>query len=293
MILKVQNRITIYIFLLFVSRGILTAQTRDSSKNADIYRFAEFLYEQKDYERAAGEYLRFTYLNNGDLTDSILFKVANCNANVENWDKAEEYYNHLYTKFPSSDYLAKSKFNIALIHYSKKEYKTSLQLIDKYLSKQENILLQSDFKTLQALNLIHMAKWDQSHNVLKKINTKDPVVLSKAKTLVELSLKGQALKYKSPALAGIMSSVIPGTGKFYTKRNQDALYSLVLVGLMTWQAYDGFNEKGTKSVKGWLYASAGFIFYTGNIYGSVVSARLYNEKLNENIVQNVGVMYKF
>ena len=41
-----------------------------------------------------------------------------------------------------------------------------------------------------------------------------------------------------------------------------------------------FNEKGIESVYGWIMGTLSVGFYIGNIYGSVKSARLYNNNQN-------------
>jgi hypothetical protein len=80
---------------------------------------------------------------------------------------------------------------------------------------------------------------------------------------------------KSPALAGVMSAVIPGAGQAYVGAWQSAAYSFLINALFLSAAIE-LQNKG-------LYAtslSAGVVFsvtYIGGIISSVQSAKTYNK----------------
>ena len=100
-------------------------------------------------------------------------------------------------------------------------------------------------------------------------------------------------KYKSPALAVIMSAVIPGSGKAYSKRWGDALVSFLFIGTNAYTSYRAFNKKGIKSVNGWIFGSIAFSFYSANLWGSARAAKTYNSQMQkryqdnaENIIYN-------
>jgi hypothetical protein len=90
---------------------------------------------------------------------------------------------------------------------------------------------------------------------------------------------------KSPALAALMSAVVPGTGKAYSNNWKDGLVSLFFTAGMAFQSYRNFNKFGTNNHRGWIYGGIGLGFYLGNIYGSVKSTKDYNRK-NINVLQH-------
>jgi len=94
-------------------------------------------------------------------------------------------------------------------------------------------------------------------------------------------------KTKSPALALAFSSIVPGSGKFYTGDWKDGLIALSFVSLSAWQSYRGFKKNGVESLYGWLYGVASVSFYIGNLYGSVKSANMYNMRRQESFESNV------
>ncbi len=89
---------------------------------------------------------------------------------------------------------------------------------------------------------------------------------------------GIMLPRKSPLIAGIMSGLIPGSGRAYAHDYKDGIVSLIFVASTGYQAYRRFKDKGVKSVSGWIYGGLTLGFYIGNIYGSVSSAKMFNQK---------------
>jgi hypothetical protein len=86
-------------------------------------------------------------------------------------------------------------------------------------------------------------------------------------------------KYKSPALALIMSAILPGSGKAYSKRWGDAAVSFLFIATTGYASYRAFNKKGVRSFNGWFLGGIGFSFYASNLYGSFKSARNFNREV--------------
>jgi hypothetical protein len=85
------------------------------------------------------------------------------------------------------------------------------------------------------------------------------------------------------------STLIPGTGKIYTGRTADGVYSLVIIGLLAWQAYDGFEEDGVESVSGWVFGVPGALLYLANIYGSVKAVEVHNRRVHHDFLEQIQV----
>ena len=107
---------------------------------------------------------------------------------------------------------------------------------------------------------------------------------------MELLEKGQKQNLKSPALAGILSTVLPGSGKFYSKNWKDGLISFVFISALSFNSYRNFNKHGVNNYRGWLNSGLATGFYLGNIYGSVKSTKDFNKK-KINILQHEASNY--
>lgn len=82
---------------------------------------------------------------------------------------------------------------------------------------------------------------------------------------------------KNPVLAGIMSAIIPGSGKMYVGEWGDGIMALVTTGLFAFLAYDNF--RADHNTRAWIFTGLGAFFYAGNVYGSVAAAQIYNAKI--------------
>lgn len=112
------------------------------------------------------------------------------------------------------------------------------------------------------------------------------ILSEKSPQLYSLTQSFQQLKYKKPILAMAMSSVLPGSGKAYSKRWGDASISFILVASSAFASYRAFKQKGMKSVNGWIFGGVAFSFYSSNIYGSYKAAKRYNEDIRKQFQNN-------
>jgi len=84
--------------------------------------------------------------------------------------------------------------------------------------------------------------------------------------------------YKSPSLAGILSAIIPGSGKMYVGEWGDGITALLTTSLFAFLAYDNF--RADHMTRAWIFTGLGAFFYAGNIYGSVASAQIFNARID-------------
>jgi len=122
--------------------------------------------------------------------------------------------------------------------------------------------------------------WEKSSELLLVLKNPNSIYYDNLYTLIA---GHHNIRYKSPFKAGLMSGVIPGSGKFYTKNWQDGVIAFIFVTANAWQSYRGFKKHGTKSAYGWIFGTLSAGFYIGNIFGSVKSAKRYNHKLDDEL----------
>ena len=96
--------------------------------------------------------------------------------------------------------------------------------------------------------------------------------------------------YKSPALAGMLSAIIPGTGKIYVGEWGDGITALLVTSLFAFLAYDNFQADHT--TRAWIFTGLGAFFYAGNIYGSIASAQIFNAKIEFEFNEGLNLFLK-
>jgi tetratricopeptide (TPR) repeat protein len=288
MILPRFMRFQLSCLIFSILSGALSAQ-ENYYDPVNILRFADNLYQEKDYIRAATEYERYlsdTYFE--ENSDSILFRLSLCYQKAGNFEKAVSRFKDIYYQNPPGGFKNEAEFQIAYCYFESGQYNKSLQFLNSLDTNFTEYRVQLD--NLAVLNYLYQKKWNDAYLVSRKVdsNEKYQPALSRV-ALNRLSAQGKELPRKSQTMAGVLSSIIPGSGKIYGHRYSDGIYSFVLVGISGWQAFKGFHKDGTKSTRGWIYGTLGTIFYAGNIYGSAVAVNIYNEKLEDDFIKGINV----
>ena len=93
--------------------------------------------------------------------------------------------------------------------------------------------------------------------------------------------------YKSPLLAAVFSSIIPGSGKVYADKLGDGIFAFLTTGVFTFLAYDNF--KADHKFRGWLFGGLAGLFYAGNIYGSAAAAQIFNAGVQFNFQNDIQI----
>ena len=87
-------------------------------------------------------------------------------------------------------------------------------------------------------------------------------------------------KTKSPFLAGLYSAVIPGAGKIYAGKKKQGIGSFLPVISLAALTYEAYNRGGVKSARFIGFGSLFCLFYTANIWGSVMSVKVTQQERN-------------
>lgn len=98
---------------------------------------------------------------------------------------------------------------------------------------------------------------------------------------------------KSPFLAGLMSAIVPGAGKFYVGKVGEGYTTLLFSTILALQAREGYRKDGPSSLRFKLFAGLFSTLYVANIWGSVLSVKIYKDDFNatfdEAILLNMHV----
>ncbi len=289
-------------FLFLISSGgthqIVAQETsadivNEFSETKELIGFADYLFGAGEYERAIAEYQRSLYYlsigkhQTGRRSDQILFRVA-------------QSYSRL--RLPQ---LTFATLDQALLSAGTSPMRDTLHVV--YLATalafdQDSIFLdrlrQFDepgprtfspyVKALHVLFLLDDFNLEPASRILElNSDITDFYGTNRHTELSNLTGSMMNRRFKSPVLGGALSALVPGLGKVYAGRWSDGVSSFITVGGNAWIAYEGFRDKGGDSLRGWLFAGLGAVFWAGNVYGSVVAVRLRNVQIHESINADV------
>ncbi len=200
---------------------------------------------------------------------------------------------YLNTVALSSNFYTKSKFFGALnLSYSKK-YTEALTAFSNFsvdtTQKYEQLI-----GIMRAGNYLLLRDHKKFDSVSAGFLYNDFRYSNEQTRLTELKKDVIKLKKKSPAVAGLLSAVVPGLGKFYVGKKGAGLAAFAANGALAAMAFESYYR--TKSFKSPQFITFGTLFtffYVGNIFGSVFSVkqqiRSVNGKINNEILASIHV----
>jgi TM2 domain-containing membrane protein YozV len=242
-------------FILF--QNLLFPQEINLYSERNIRLFADYLYCQKDYLRAVNEYEEIPGLVSND---TIRYKIGLAYLKMGKYDSASVNFSQIGV-------------NSYFIHEAKTEFFKSQFLLGNYDTLNQNTNNYPAMKQLNAFSYLLD---------YRNLPTKD-ILLSPFEGNNKMSVsdfydRKSNPPYKSELTAVILSTIIPGAGKIYTKEYNDGIIAFIVTSLMGYISYTDF--KADHKFRGWLFAGLTAFFYGGNIYGSAASAQIYNAQVN-------------
>ncbi|MBI4930893.1 MAG: TM2 domain-containing protein [Bacteroidetes bacterium] len=262
-------RICVFVFCFLPS---LFCPAQQYSVSEDL-RFAQYLIDNNQYHDAI-------YI----LKKQAVQNIIPANADSINYYIGWSYYNlkildssaFYFSKVNSKPFYQKSAFYNAFDQsYLKKtgDAKNSLSSI-----RIENDSSLTKLRNLQYAGIALLERdYQQYEDCSKNFSYNYFPLSSEEKNFSDYYFRLKKIKKKSPLLAGVMSAVLPGSGKFYAGYKGQGLAALMTVGVLGISAAESYYRMGYKSPHFITLGSLFTIFYVGNIWGSAVSVKLARE----------------
>lgn len=278
-------RSILIVMLVVVMPSMLKATDVSRQK---IEEFAEYLYKNGDYSRASYEYLRVLYLfeNNHSDTLRLNLKIGKCFGFLNDYKNAAKYFNVCLNSG-----LEETVYDEAVIHmgwmlFRQGYYDQSISLLKEKQRSPNNQLI----NTLILADSLCSGDAKSSKEIIETYNAAEQPFIKPFEKYLDIL---NNIKRKSPLKAGLLSAILPGSGRVYSGRIKEGLVSMVSFFTTAYLAYEGFKDQGIKSFRGWMFGSIGAFLYIGNIYGSVISARITNQKVDSNYKKGIEISLKF
>lgn len=148
--------------------------------------------------------------------------------------------------------------------------------------------------TSRAGNYLLLRDYKKFDSISKTFSSQDYRINPSQEQLLKSAADVKKQKRKSPLVAGCLSAVVPGLGKFYAgKRGAGlaAFASCTALALVTGESY--YRSRSFKNPAFITFGTIFVFFYTGNIYGSVFSVkqsiRSTNGRINNEILASIHI----
>lgn len=140
-------------------------------------------------------------------------------------------------------------------------------------------------KILKGWTYLQEASWTKSEKVFLTVSD-DSNLLKTAASLTQYAMKAdKEILQKNILLSALLSSIIPGGGRFYTERPGDGVFSFLSVAIPGFISYIYWREDRKRAFS----IAIGFtgLFYIGDIYGSIISAEQFNKVKKREYLEKI------
>jgi hypothetical protein len=231
--------------------------------------FANYQYSIGNCEAANYEYLRAVYL--GDFDDSTTQFALSSALCANNLSLAEK--------------LIYQDKDLKIVSEKSKSIYASLLLVNRNFEHYDSFIRSTKLLNPPSFEVLKYPSYLVLDNQWDRLNyflSTDSVTSTDKTFYTSIYNDYNQIRFKKPWLSAIMSTVVPGSGKLYTGEWQDGLFSMLLIGVLSWQSARLLIKSDGKSVLGYTSAAIGGGLYFSNIFGSFRSAKNVNQrKLNK------------
>ncbi len=215
----------------------------------------DYYYYQKNYSTANKNYFLINF-DNKKIFNSSLLKVGLNFSNTKKYDSAYWAFNKIIDRDLDSTQASLKYFSLASNALLKRD-------THYYRTLKENKFLQNE------VVLVHQNKNDLYYNQIIRH------------------------KNKSPFLAGLLSAILPGSGKFYAGKKGEAFGAFVPIASLAVLSIEAYKNGGIRSVPFIGFASLFSVFYISNIWGSALSVKFKNAEFNNKIDNEILINMQF
>jgi tetratricopeptide (TPR) repeat protein len=246
--------------------------------------FAEQLMGEGEYFRAITEYRRFLFYYPDDARGAmVLFRIGLAFYQGRSYGEALQTFREVAQRYPTTVYGRQARLWQGESLLRQAQYETAEQVYTEIIERDPEA--SGPFAHYQrGWTFLYRRKWQEAAAEFQHVSPESPLYAA-AQRLGTEALDGAQLPRKSPALAGILSGLLPGSGQLYNGRRGDALLAFLLNGL--------FIVGTVEAIEGGELAIAGILsffevgWYAGNVYGAVNGAHKHNRHVTETFVQNL------
>jgi len=245
---------------------------------------ADSLMCSRFYDDAITEYRRYLFFNpHGELVDDTYSKIGYCYAHLERWDKAVEAMDKSILFAESDSLLDQRKIDRAVILLVLGNHETAQLNLKQvaHFSNYENIRKRSGM--LLFLSKIFTHDWEATLNVYRSL-IRDQFIESDS--LESTLIKASKVNYKSPKIAMLLSTLIPGGGQIYSGRWLSGLNAMLLNGTLGYLTVNNIIKER------YISGSLVFIFlfqryYDGNRHHAYSTAIEQNDRIDSRYEKEI------
>ena len=196
----------------------------------EVINFGDSLFSEHNYTIALNEYQRAFFFSENEKKQALSSKIANCYIGLEKFRNAKAFCDSAIYYSSTDSIKTESELQKILCYILEKNYGYAIIKLDKLNTDSISYLgLKKNF--FYGISYFGLGKYNESF--LSFQNAISPTDSLKSSVLKKLFNNQKRITNPSPALATVMSVVVPGSGQIYTGNYFNGVNSIFLLAGLT------------------------------------------------------------
>ena len=270
--------------------SIIVFATSGPAETTDLqqYRYAEQLFESGDYRAARLAYKRLLFYDpDTDFGDVADYRIAQTYYYQNEAGRAEGLFRKFSAIHPNSPLRFQSQLMLGQLHFDARAYSLARSSLFELLhaSKEPEVIAAAHY--LRGWCYIHTTDWNKAISALRQVDISQIGTRrgKKAHELADTLLKETPLPFKSPQIAGWLSTVVPGSGQLYVGKIKEGILAAALNGAFIYLAVDAIRDRRYIDCAG--ISLVGWQFYWGNRTDAQQLASEYNKHHKQALIETL------
>ena len=251
-------------------------------------RYAEQLFVSGDYQAARRAYKRLLFSQpDTQLRDVADFRIAQTYYHQNLTEKAERLFQEFPATYPNSTLRFQSQLMLGQIHFDTGQYSLARTMLFELLHTSQDGDVTAAAHYLRGWCFVYTSDWNKAITEFRQANIPQTNALRKknASQLADILLNETPLSFKSPEVAGLLSTIIPGSGQLYVGKVKEGLLAAALSGTFIYLAADAVRERRYVDCAG--ISLVGLSFYWGNRADAQRLAVQYNTQREQEFIKTL------
>ena len=251
-------------------------------------KVADAFMDEGEYYRAVTEYKRYLILfADAEKADYAAFRIGLAYFKGEEYGAAARSFQALREKYPASAYALEAGYLEGMGQWKLKQYDRARTTLGVLAERHPKSAYAPRALVVVSLAALDEDKEEASRRAMGRFLERYPQhsgaqSVREAEALLE---RYRERPEKSPALAGLMSAILPGSGYIYAEHYGDGITAFLINGLFIAGTVTAIHNENY-AVAG-IVGGVGVPFYLGNIYGSANAAKKWNLEARNEIIRKI------
>jgi TolA-binding protein len=261
---------------------LASPQSASVAPQPPLFAFAQSLFAAGEYYRAIGEFQRFLFFQPGHpLTSEAQLTIGLAYFCGERWLQAFEVFRHIARAAPDHAMRQQAALWMAETQARGGDQMEAIRLFQELIRQYPDSRIAQRAAYLIGWGYVRQQRWTEARDAFAQIDATSPYHASGERLAAALATPPE-LPHRSPTVARILSTVLPGTGQIYTGHTLDGLIGLGLHGALIAGTIGGVGA-GLEGAAG-IGAFFTWGFYRTQMSNAATLARDFNAQAEERFI---------